>query len=213
MILGDDRNKRLEFVKNQAIKRGGTVKKGTLTGQTSLLVPYMDTKIRVLIWKDESGWRYTEAKMKIRLNQKYDVFIESYMDHDKFETDLLKYMGESGNVHEMQIGNHYFDNKFITFRNENATSSNLLTEEIQNKLLEYVDNHMQNEKVKQFFTEEFSNDKIIVTVKKKKLLIEIKEFGNYPEQEYKYDWLIDTIILMYNKLKELKLIEEPVYTT
>lgn len=163
-------NKSAKLLQQQALKRQGVIKKEKrLFYPTNILFPYDDTSIVYSIKYGKPARTVVEFK-----------FIP--------QVDCTLEINETGKA-LIETGNPLFDELFYITAGDTNNALNLLTENIQKKLLEFKDTFTGSRYVPP-----------VITVKKGKFTL---TFESSLKTEKEYELLLDTTLMFYDRMKEL----------
>lgn len=161
------------LIDGQALKRNGTLR-GRLA-YPELLFPHLDHHVKVRSFgggKDSPPQTWVE----VTLNQTIEETIRIY--RESWASGLGKALG----LQDIQIGNDQFDNQFIIKGSDEYFVMNLLTFDIQNKLIE----------IREYVP--------LLKIRKNRLKLQVQHI---PRSEEEYDQLIETVLKVIDRLKEL----------
>jgi hypothetical protein len=171
-----DKKKRVKLLENQAIKRNGTLQGGSLCSDPRLFFPHYDVEFTVSYEKMSAGRKYYTDTF---IEAQFPLALSFYAIIQK----KIRFLTIRYNYPLRQIGNPDFDNKImIESKNDENLIRNLITPEIQNKLLD----------------KDFKGSISIATIVRK-----FRFSYLMPTNDQGYDWLLDTAIMFYDRLKEL----------
>jgi len=178
------RKKQIELLKNQSIKRKGTLHTSIISGEKYFTFRHHEMNISIGYKEayQAEGEYLPETTVRMELNSTTNIKLIIYSkEMGTFQSLMM-------DVHNIETGNHIFDDKFIVKGNDRDFTLNLLQSEIQEKLLELENKYNYP----------------IVKLRKNKFILMLR---NYLFEEKEYDELVDITLMFLDRLRLLGCID------
>lgn len=177
LLFKKKRSEKLKkILKQQALQRNGHVTGGGMFAVLQLFFPHEDLEIEILLLPGGRNTPpYTYVKCGLPLMREFRILISR-------EYSGISKIGRIFGMQDFQINNPDFDKSFVIQASDEMIVRNLLTPEIQDRLLQIKDKNPRLE------------------IKQNRFKFSI---ARIPRESHEYNPLIDTALLVISRLREL----------